>query len=61
MSAASIEVGIFLTKRNSKDPNYFYHPLLKYLNAAILAAISVDPITKPYWDLVLNIYLKFCI
>tara|TARA_B110000503_G_C7140106_1_gene410491 strand:- start:1967 stop:2113 length:147 start_codon:yes stop_codon:yes gene_type:complete len=48
MSAASIVVGIFLTKRNSKDPKFFYHPLLKYLNAAILAAISVDPITKPY-------------
>lgn len=48
MRAANKVVGIFLGNKNSNDANGFYHPLLKYLKAVILAAMSVDPITNPY-------------
>lgn len=41
-------VGIFLGNKNSNEAKGFYHPLLKYLKAVILAAISVDPMKKAY-------------
>ena len=57
--AARKVVGIFLINKNSNEPNGFYHPLLKYLNKEILAAISVVPIVSAYYDLDLSIFLKF--
>jgi len=49
--AARMEPGIFLMNYHSNAPFGFYHPLFKYLNEYILLAISVEPITIEYYNL----------